>query len=78
MPTPGTLRFDVDMRDVDEGFDVALSGEFSTLTVDLRFDGERRPSELAIGARAERPVALPAQLDLDEGASVWVERFGFE
>lgn len=78
MPAPDTLRFDVDMRDEDEGFDVVLSGEFSTLTVDLRFDGERRPAELAIGARAERPVALPAQLDLDDGASVWIERFGFQ
>jgi hypothetical protein len=77
MPAPDTIRFDVAMDGMDEGFDVALSGDFSTLTVDLRVDGERRPTELAIGERAERPIALPAQLDLDDVSPAWVERFGF-
>lgn len=77
MPTPDRVRFDVRTSGALEGFDVALSGDFSTLTIDLRIDGERRPAELAIGERAERPTELPLRLDLDEGAAAWVERFGF-
>ena len=39
MPTPDRIRFDVRMgRGAVEGFDVALSGDFSTLTIDLRID----------------------------------------
>jgi hypothetical protein len=77
MPTPETIRFDVEVRGAAEGFDVALSGDFSTLTVDLRIDGQRRPTELAIGEQAERPAGLPAQLDLDEASASSIERFGF-
>jgi hypothetical protein len=77
MPTPDRVRFDVRVNGAVEGFDVALSGDFSTLTVDLRIDGQRRPTELAVGERAKRPAGLPLRLDLDEGAAAWVERFGF-
>jgi hypothetical protein len=77
MPTPETIRFDVELGSEPEGFDVVLSGDFSTLTVDLRVDGERRPTELAIGEHAERPQALPARLDLDEASASSIDRFGF-
>lgn len=77
MPRPDTLSFDVRMDSADEGFDVALSGDFRSLTVDLRIDRERRPSELAIGAQADRPFGLPVQLNLDDASPVWGERAGF-
>ncbi len=77
MPRPGALYFDGPLREDTQGFDVALAGDFAELTIDLRLDGERRPGDLAIGERAERPAGLPAQLNLQEVEPGWLERFGF-
>lgn len=77
MPQPSALYFDGRLDHRTEGFDVALAGDFAELTIDLRLDGERRPEDLAIGERAERPAGLPARLELEGAEPAWLERFGF-
>jgi hypothetical protein len=76
-PRPSKLEFETRTGATEEGLDVTLAGDFNQLTIDLTIDDVRVPDALRIGARSERPLGLPARLDVNGADPSWIQRFGF-
>jgi hypothetical protein len=74
---PSKLEFETRTGAKEEGLDVTLAGDFNQLTIDLTVDEERKPDAVRIGAKRERPRALPARLDVKGADPSWIPRFGF-
>jgi hypothetical protein len=74
---PSKLEFETRTGAKQEGFDVTLAGDFNQLTIDLTVDDERKADAVRIGAKRERPRALPARLDVKGADPSWIPRFGF-
>lgn len=74
---PSKLEFETRTGAKEEGLDVTLAGDFNQLTIDLTVDDERKPDAVRIGAKRERPRALPARLDVKGADPSWIPRFGF-
>ena len=79
-PSQSVLSFDLELpaETQEPGLDVAVAGDFATLYIDFTLDGVRRPTAVAIGGRRQRPVALPAQLNLEDGPGDWYQQLPFE
>lgn len=74
---PSKLEFETHTAGKEEGLDVTLAGDFNQLTLDLTIDDERKPDAVRIGAKRERPRALPVRLDVKGADPSWIQRFGF-
>ncbi|MBY0279654.1 hypothetical protein K2Z84_30340 [Candidatus Binatia bacterium] len=73
---PSKLEFETHTAGKEEGLDVTLAGDFNQLTLDLTIDDARTPDAVRIGARRERPRALPVRLDVKGADPSWIQRFG--
>jgi hypothetical protein len=75
-PRPSKIMFYLEAGPREEGFDVALAGDYNHVTLDLFIDGQQAAEDVHVGGSLLKPEGLPVRIRIGRGARSFLDRLG--